>query len=97
MKRREFIVKGCLSGIALAGSCFLLTVIKKNDGNFHTLLMKCTHKGSELNQKGIELVCPSHGSIFDLEGNVINTPAKQNLKTYPVSVKKSEIIVHLLT
>ena len=58
--------------------------------------MRCTHKGAELNQKGEELICPSHGSIFDMEGNVIKAPANKGLKSFPVTAEPTEIIVHLI-
>ena len=135
MKRREFILKSCYTGLALTGASFLFTecksaaiketeneinipqslmkkknnllvgsshlnekvlLVRQKDGAFHALLMKCTHKGSSLQQKDKELVCPSHGSSFDMDGNVAKSPAKQALKKFPVTIEGTNIIIHLV-
>jgi len=73
-----------------------ILVVRGKDGNYHSLLMKCTHKGAELTKSGDKLVCPSHGSTFDFDGNVMNKPAKTELKRFPVTSNANEIIVHLV-
>jgi len=40
----------------------------------------CTHLGCTLNVSGEKFVCPCHGSIFALSGEVIKGPAILNLK-----------------
>ncbi len=135
MKRREFIIKGGYSCLAISGLGFLLTecksasikdtekeliipvslmkkknhllvsskhvlekilVVREKDGNYHSLLMKCTHKGAEINLEGDKLVCPSHGSTFDMDGNVTNKPAKTELKRFPVTLNENEITIHFV-
>ena len=136
MERREFLLKTCMTGLALTGCSFLFTeckptaaihettdeifvpvssfkgknnlvvtstkhkqnilVVKQQDGNYHALSMTCTHKGATVDLKGEQLVCPSHGSRFDLEGNVVKAPAARPLKKYNVSEKKGEIVISLI-
>jgi cytochrome b6-f complex iron-sulfur subunit len=43
----------------------------------------CTHLGCLINQmENDRLVCPCHGSEFDLEGNAVKGPAYKPLKSY---------------
>jgi nitrite reductase/ring-hydroxylating ferredoxin subunit len=73
-----------------------ILVVRGKDGTYHSLLMKCSHKGYELVKAGDKLVCNSHGSTFDFDGNVTNKPAKTVLKRFPVTSNGNEIIVHLV-
>ena len=59
---------------------------------------KCTHLGCRINKtdKGV-LVCPCHGSSFNLEGKVLTGPATRNLTAlnFVHDKKNSEIIISL--
>ena len=72
-----------------------ILVVKHPDGTYHALEMKCTHKGAGLEQKGDQLVCPSHGSMFDMEGNVVKSPAAKPLKKFSVTEKGSDLVINL--
>jgi len=41
------------------------------------------------------LVCPCHGSEFDLKGNVTEGPAEDALLQFSVTVNENEIIIDL--
>ena len=44
----------------------------------------CTHLGCVINKvENGKLVCPCHGSEFDMEGNALKGPAYKPLKSYP--------------
>ena len=44
---------------------------------------RCTHAGAPTSLSGTQLLCPAHGSIFNLEsGEVIRGPALDPLKSY---------------
>ena len=50
----------------------------------------CTHLGCIINKKeGDKLVCPCHGSQFDLEGNAVKGPAFKPLRKVPYGVDKT--------
>ena len=55
----------------------------------------CTHEGCQLSAgklDGTTLMCPCHGSQFDVaSGAVIRGPAKQPLTTYEVREKDGQI------
>ena len=62
---------------------------------YSALWMKCTHQGSELQASGDHLYCSSHGSEFDKSGAVIQGPAEQNLRSFPVSIIGEKILIRL--
>ncbi len=47
----------------------------------------CTHLGCTINkEENGRLVCPCHGSEFDLDGNVMKGPAYQPLEKIPAKI-----------
>jgi len=47
----------------------------------------CTHLGCEINRlENNKLVCPCHGSEFDLDGNAVKGPAYKSLKKIPSQI-----------
>lgn len=61
-----------------------LMVVKRADGTYTALELLCPHKQGPLKEVKGGLECDWHHSRFDLEGKVLNGPAKQDLKTYAV-------------
>ncbi len=58
----------------------------------------CTHLGCEINRlENNKLVCPCHGSEFDLDGNAVKGPAYKRLKKIPSQIisNGSEIEINL--
>jgi Rieske Fe-S protein len=56
----------------------------------------CTHLGCEINKiENGKLVCPCHGSLFDINGNAVKGPAYRSLKKLPYKFdnEKKQIIV----
>ncbi len=49
----------------------------------------CTHEGCTVKYKSKEndITCWCHGAKYDLKGNVVKGPAKNNLTFYPVTIK----------
>ena len=63
---------------------------------FHS---RCTHLGCRINKAdGDKLVCPCHGSEFDLEGRTLKGPANKALREldYFVDEANSEFIIKLV-
>lgn len=67
----------------------------KNENGYTALLMKCTHEGFGLTATGTKLICNAHGSQFDLQGNVIESPALKPLKEFKVTTDTNNVIIHL--
>lgn len=58
-------------------------------------LMKCTHRGCELNIGGGIYSCPCHGSEFNLEGEVLQGPAIEPLTTFEIETDNDNIYIKL--
>jgi len=73
-------------------------VANTEDGVFVSDEM-CTHEDARLcdgNLTGHLVKCPLHGSRFDLAtGAVLDDPAEENLKIYPVTVENNTVYIML--
>jgi nitrite reductase/ring-hydroxylating ferredoxin subunit len=57
---------------------------------------KCPHLGCRINRtEGGELVCPCHGSRFDLQGNVVHGPATRSLSSLPYALDRAKAILRV--
>jgi nitrite reductase/ring-hydroxylating ferredoxin subunit len=70
-------------------------VYKLSDASYSAVLLRCTHQGAELQVAGDRLTCPAHGSEFDNKGIVKEGPASENLRSFPVSVRGSQLFIDL--
>ena len=70
-------------------------LLVKNDEVYTALRMVCSHQEQPLTATGSNLYCPSHGSTFDLDGNVTREPATTPLRKYRTEKINNEIIIHL--
>ena len=62
-------------------------------GVFDGFIARCTHAGCVLTSvDGNTIVCPCHGSKFDLDGAVARGPATQPLVKAPISVNGGSIV-----
>lgn len=64
-------------------------------GSYTASLMKCTHRGCELNIGGGIYSCPCHGSEFTLEGEVLQGPAIERLTTFEIETDNDNIYIKL--
>lgn len=69
--------------------------IFKTGGSYTASLMKCTHKGCEVNVGAGMYSCPCHGSEFSKTGEVLEGPANRPLKTFKTTTDKKNIYVHI--
>lgn len=55
---------------------------KEESGALHTISARCPHLGCELTWNPDEKSwdCPCHGSRFDIDGNLLDNPAKKNAR-----------------
>ncbi len=72
-----------------------ICVYNTGSNNYSALLMRCTHQGAELQVSGDQLTCPAHGSTFDQHGKVMQAPATEDLRTFPVSVTNNSLFIDL--
>jgi 3-phenylpropionate/trans-cinnamate dioxygenase ferredoxin subunit len=68
-------------------------------GRFHAIEDRCSHDDGPLCEGEWEpeacvVVCPRHGSRFDLESGIpMSLPAFAAVATYPVSVREDGVVV----
>lgn len=86
-KEREFVL------LSPARYGFPICLYKTGVDSYVASLLKCTHRGCELNVGGGILSCPCHGSEFSKEGDVLKGPADQKLKTFTNKTDNENIYV----
>lgn len=74
---------------------FPICLYKTGENQYSASLMKCTHRGCELNVGGGIYSCPCHGSEFDTKGTLLEGPADQDLKTYKTTIDNENIYIEL--
>ncbi len=69
------------------------------DGRFYATDDTCSHEDASLSTgclQGELVKCPLHGSRFNVRtGEVLEEPAAENLKTYPVRVDGDGVLIAL--
>ena len=68
-----------------------------DNGEFLALSTRCTHLGCilECDKNRNLLLCPCHASMFDIEGNVLRSPATRKLDRLEVTIENNQVLVHL--
>lgn len=73
-------------------------IVANKNNNIVVYSSKCTHLGCTIGHaENGELVCPCHGSKFDIEGNPLNGPAVRPLQklAYQLDKNKQQITIEL--
>lgn len=70
-------------------------LVKKDDQNYTALYMQCSHRDQPLTATENGLHCTTHGSSFDLDGNVLKEPATAPLKQFKTETKNSLIHIYV--
>ncbi len=74
-----------------------IALMQHDDGILQALGMTCSHLGCQVRPGGGFLVCPCHGSTFDLRGEVVRGPAQRALNRYIVTEKNGRITIYAST
>jgi naphthalene 1,2-dioxygenase ferredoxin component len=93
---RSDLAEGEVIGVELAGHSIALY---DADGNLFATDNICTHAYACLSDGWLDgevIECPLHAARFDIRsGKVLDPPATEDLKTYPVRIVDGEIQVRL--
>lgn len=65
------------------------------DGQFVAMDSTCTHAGCPLGFADGAVECPCHGARFGPQGEVLRAPARQGLRSYPVTLEVNRVIIDL--
>jgi cytochrome b6-f complex iron-sulfur subunit len=84
--------EGSAKKIVLRGKA---AIVVNSGGKIYALSAICTHLSCIVNwsEKQKQVVCPCHGAVFDLNGNVIAGPAPKPLITYDVKVIEDAVVI----
>lgn len=88
-KYRHFVV------VRTERSDFPIVLYRNSETAYTALLLKCTHQGNELTVNGDMLTCAAHGSEFSNKGEVLQGPAEQNIKPFPITTDDKNIYIQL--
>lgn len=72
-----------------------LYVHRHPDGRVTAVLTRCTHRGCTAAPRRRRIVCPCHGSEYELDGAVVQGPAERDLVRFPARVESDRIHVEL--
>jgi naphthalene 1,2-dioxygenase ferredoxin component len=93
---RSDLAEGEVIGVEVAGRSIALY---DADGNLFATDNICTHAHACLSDGWLDgevIECPLHAARFDIRsGKVLDPPATEDLKTYPVRIVDGEIQVRL--
>lgn len=89
--------------IILEGKEILITKI---DGSYYAIDNSCSHMGGSLYDgklEGFQVVCPRHGSIFDVRTGAVVQRGKlflakvkvTDLRGYPVKIEDTDLLIGL--
>ena len=91
------------NGIQLSGSNTFdnngIIVLRTSNSGVRALSRNCTHAGSTVNFDSVNNNLPcslqggSHGSVFDINGNVVTGPANRSLTRYTASINAEGTII----
>ena len=70
-------------------------ISKQNEEEYAAILLKCTHRGCQVQPAGEIMECPCHGSRYSRTGTVIRGPAPEDLIQFPTEVIADSIRVLL--
>jgi len=85
-----------LMGVTVSDQKVLLANV---NGNYFAIGDKCMHRGCQISKGklvGQTVVCPCHGSTYDLKtGNFLKGPTKKPEPAYELKVENNDILVNL--
>ena len=64
------------------------------EGTFHALDRFCAHRGAPLVEGEViegQLLCPWHGSAFDVSSGTCSVAPEESVRMYPVQVREGQI------
>ena len=68
-----------------------ILLIKTSESSFAALSTECMHLGCQVRMQRTVLRCPCHGSVYDLNGGVLNGPTERPLNSFPVQIHGSQV------
>lgn len=94
-QKKEKVIQRKFVLLKLPSYGFPICLYQLSDDVYSASLLKCTHRGCELNVGGGIYTCPCHGSEFSNTGKVLEGPANQDLQTFQTKHDHENIYIYL--
>ncbi len=86
------------NGFLLVTAAPATVIVRVAANDFRAFTAVCTHAGCLVSEFAAgRITCRCHGSQFDTQGRVVNGPAAQGLRSYPVSLDAAAGILRVTT
>lgn len=88
--QRQVLASAAVADVPLNGALLFRTerlALMRDESGFYALSLICTHLGCTVTVTEDALLCPCHGSRFDLQGTVLKGPADRSLVRMKVEVR----------
>ena len=72
-----------------------ILLINVDGKNFKAISAMCTHMGCTVSLSKNFILCPCHGSTYNLEGKVLRGPAQQDLKNYNLKKNNGRVDINI--
>ena len=96
IKHRKLLLRIKKAGVPGRGALIFgqkqIAVIKENK-DVYALNLTCTHLGCMVNATSKGFICPCHGSVFTIRGDVVKGPADRPLKRLAVEEKGDNVLI----
>jgi Rieske Fe-S protein len=81
--------------VGLAGRKDKLLLLRTPEGEIVALSTTCTHRGCDVrwSREAGHIVCPCHGSEYDLHGGNLKGPATKPLRRYEVTARPEALSI----
>jgi Rieske Fe-S protein len=72
-------------------------LVKTGDNQVRAMSSTCTHLGcrTSYDRDSKRILCPCHGGVYDMQGNVISGPPPAGLATLPTRVEDGQVLVQV--
>ncbi len=72
-------------------------LVKTGDNQVRAMHSTCTHLGCRTNydRESNRILCPCHGGVYDVEGQVIAGPPPASLPQLPTRVENGQVLVQI--
>lgn len=91
--KRGELIKVNISDLTEGLNQFDKVFILKENSKIKAFSRSCTHLGCTVEKKSGQLVCPCHGSKYDVNGEVVKGPAGENL--HAIDIKQENGIIRI--
>jgi len=72
-----------------------ILLINVDGKTFKAISALCTHMGCTVSLSKNFIMCPCHGSTYNLEGKVLRGPAQQDLKNYNLKKNNGRVEINI--